>query len=128
MNQRSTDFGQQRQAEFGLYLRALRKHRHLKQKDVASELGISAGELCSIEKGYRRAGDQLLVELADKYRVPLEELLRKKYWPQLPLLTGIMEPTEHIGDLQEDLHPEDVEELRRYTAFLRLRRARANKS
>jgi len=128
MKQRSTDFGEQRQAEFGLYLRALRERRHLKQKDVASDLGISAAELCSIEKGYRRAGDQLLVELAEKYRVPLEELLRKKYWPQLPLLTGIMEPTEHITNLRKELRPEDMQEVRRYEAFLLLRRVTANKS
>jgi len=128
MNQRSTDFGHQRQAEFGLYLRALREHRRLKQKGVASDLGISAGELCSIEKGYRRAGDQLLVELAEKYRVPLEELLRKKYWPQLPLLSSIMEPTEHITNLQKRLRPEEVEEVRRYKAFLLLRRAAASRS
>jgi len=128
MNQRSTDFGQQRRAEFGLCLKALRKKRGFTQEKVASDLGISAGELCLIEKGGRRAGDQLLVELAEKYCVPLEELLRKKYWPQLPLLTGIIEPAERIGDLQKDLHPEDVAEVRRYTAFLRLRRARANRS
>jgi len=128
MNKRSTDFGQQRQAQIGRYLTALRRHRHLKHKDVASDLGISAAELCKIEKGYRRAGDQLLVELAEKYRVPLEELLRKKYWPQLPLLTSIMEPTEHITNLQKELCPEEIEEVRRYKAFLLLRRATANRS
>lgn len=128
MERRGTDFGQQRQAEFGLYLRALREQRHLKQKDVASDLGISAAELCSIEKGYRRAGDQLLVELAEKYREPLEELLRRKYWPQLPLLTGIIEPTEHVTNLRKKLRPEDMQEVRRYIAFLLLRRATSNRS
>lgn len=128
MNQQSTNFGQDRQAKFGFYLKGLRRRRGLKQKEVAGELGMKPESLSMIEKGSRRAPDQLLVELAEKYRVPLEELLRQKYWPQLPLLDGIMHPAELVKDLQQDLHPEDMEEVTSYIAFLLLKRVAANKS
>ncbi|GAI95143.1 unnamed protein product, partial [marine sediment metagenome] len=78
--------------------------------------------------GRRRAPDKLLIQLAKKYRVPLEELLRKKYWPQLPLLTGIMHPDELLTDLQKDLYPKEIEEVKRYMAFLLLRRVTANRT
>jgi len=81
-----------------------------------------------IERGKRKAPDELLIQLAKKYQVPLEEILLNKYWPQLPLLTGIMKPAELIRDIQKELHPEDMQEVTRYIAFLLLRRTTANKS
>lgn len=126
MSQRGINFAQQR-VKFGLYLRELRKEKRLTQKKVEDDLGIKHGRLSLIESGSRPISDQLLVRLADKYGVPLEELLRNKYWPQLPLLTGIMKPAELVMDLQKDLHPEDMEEVTRYIAFLLLRRAVANR-
>ena len=119
---------QQQQTDFGFYLKDLRKHRGLKQKQVARELGLKPECLSMIESGRRRAPDELLIQLAKKYRVPLEELLRRKYWPQLLLLTGIINPTELVTDLRKDLHPEEVEEVTRYIAFLLLRRAAASRS
>ena len=126
MNQKSANFGRQRQVDFGRYLRELREHRtNLTQKQVADDLHIN---LCDIEKGGRPASVDLLLRLAEKYHVPLEELLREKYRPQLPLLDGIIKPGELVRDLQKELHPEDSEELIRYAAFLLLRRATANRS
>jgi transcriptional regulator with XRE-family HTH domain len=125
MSQQSANFGRQRRVEFGHYLRELRERRVLQQKEVARELHIN---LCDIEKGGRSVSVAVLIRLAEKYNVPLEELLRKKYSPQLPLLDGIMRPTDLVKDLQQELHPEDMEELTRYIAFLLLKRATANRS
>lgn len=126
MNQQSANFGRQRQVAFGRYLRELRGRRTtLTQQQVADDLHIN---LCAIEKGGRPATVDLLIRLAEKYDVPLEELLREKYRPQLPLLDGIIRPAELVRDLQQDLHPEDVEEVTRYIAFLLLKRVAANRS
>ena len=112
---------------FGLYPKELRERRRLKQKNVASELGIKPETLSMIERGKRKTPDELLIQLAKKYQVPLEEVLLSKYWPQLPLLTGIMKPAELVRDLQKELYPEDMQEVTRYIAFLLLRRTTANK-
>jgi len=124
MSQQSANFGRQRQAEFGHYLRGLRERRGLKQQQVAGDLHIN---LCEIEKGDRPVSDQLLIQLARRYGEPLGEMLMKKYWPQLPLLPGIMEPTKLVADLHKYLYPEEVEEVTGYIASLLLRRATANK-
>jgi len=128
MNQRSINFGRQRRAKFGSYLKDLLKKQWRKQKEAAAELGISEEKLSHIVTGKRPAPDHILIMITEKCEVPLEELLRKKYSPQLPLLDGVMQPAELMRDLQKDLHPEDVEELTRYIAFLLLRRATANRS
>jgi transcriptional regulator with XRE-family HTH domain len=128
MNQRSTDFGRQRRIEFGHYLKKLRKRRGKKQNKVEYSLGITEKSLTSIESGARPIDDELLVKLAEEYNVPLEEVLRARYRPQLPLLDGIMQPGELVRDLKQDLNPEDVEEVTRYIAFLLLKRAAANKA
>ncbi len=116
------------QTAFGLYLKELRECRRLKQKNVASEVRIKPEVLSMIERGKRKAPDELLIQLAEKYQVPLEEVLLNKYWPQLPLLTGIMKPAQLVADLQKQLHPEDMQEVTQYIAFLLLRRTAANKS
>lgn len=131
MSRQSTNFEKKRQAQFGSYLRDLRKRRDLKQYKVAEQFSVN---LSAIEKGDRPAPDRLLIELAEKYGEPLEELLRHKYWPQLPLLTAIMEPTElpkeiedYLKELEEELGKDDKKELTRYAAFLLLRRHVANR-
>jgi len=125
---RVVTMNEHQQTAFGPYLKKLRQRRRLKQKNVASELRIKPESLSMIERGKRKAPDELLIQLAEKYQVPLEEVLLNKYWPQLPLLTGIMKPAELIRDIQKELHPEDMQEVTRYIAFLLLRRTTANKS
>lgn len=131
MNQQSSNFGRQRQVAFGRYLRDLRGRTRppLTQKQVADEFHIN---LCEIEKGERSASVELSIKLAKKYNVPVEDILERKYSPQLPLLTGIMRPTEVTEDLLKEIRPEEMqqieEEVKRYTAFLLLRRATANRS
>jgi len=130
MNQRSTDFGRERRIRFGRYLKELRERPGRKKTQIAVEdhLGIKHGRLSLIESGDRPVSDELLVGLAKEYDVPLEEVLRARYRPQLPLLDGIMQPAELIRDLKQDLHSEDAEEVTRYIAFLLLKRAAATRS
>lgn len=92
--------------------------------EVADELHIN---LWDIEKGGRPASVNVLAKLAKKYDVLLEELLRKKYSPQLQLLDGIMQPADLMTDLKQELHPDDLEEVTRYIAFLLLKRAAADR-
>jgi len=127
MSQRSTNFEQQRD-EFGNYLRKLLKRRWKKQKDAAGELGVSEEQLSQYVNGKRTAPVDLLERLAEKCDVPLEVILREKYWPQLHFLTGIVQPAELARDLAEELLPEEKVELTRYAAFLLLRRHAGNKS
>lgn len=128
MNQQSTNFGQQRRVDFGRYLKELRDQRDRTQMEVEDSLHMKHGRLSLIESGDRPVSDQLLVQLAIEYGVPPEELVMKKYWPQLPFPTGAFEPTEFLVELQKELRLEEVTEVRRYIAFLLLRRATANKS
>ena len=128
MNQSSADFGRQRRIDFGHYLKGLREDRGKTQTEVEGHLKIKHGRLSLIESGERPVSDQLLLDLAKEYNVPLEEILRARYRPQLYLLDGIMRPAELIRDLKEDLRPEDMEEVTRYIAFLLLKRVVVSKS
>lgn len=125
MNQQSANFGRQRQVDFGRYLKDLRERRGLSPTQVASEFNVNIWE---IEKGKRPVSDQLLVQLAEKYREPLGNMLMTKYCPQLPLLADIMEPTKLVADLHKYFYPEEVEEVMDYIASLLRRRATANKA
>lgn len=117
------DFGYQTRLKFGSHLRGLRKSQNLTLKKVAKDIGITDSYLSMIETGERRVTDRILEGLASKYGVPLEQMIIKRYWPQLPLLAGIIEPTEDLSNLVKSLRPEEVEEVKRYIAFLRLRKA-----
>ncbi len=128
MNQSSADFCRQRRIDFGQYLKGLREDREKTQTEVEGHLKIKHGRLSLIESGERPVSDQLLLDLAKEYNVPLEEILRARYRPQLYLLDGIMRPAELIRDLKEDLRPEDMEEVTRYIAFLLLKRVAVGKS
>jgi transcriptional regulator with XRE-family HTH domain len=130
MSQQSANFKRRRQIAFGLYLRSLRKRvrPRLTQEQVAYEFHIN---LCDIEKGERPASVEVLINLAKKYGVPVEEILERKFSPQLPLLTGIIRPAEVTEELLKEIRPEEIqqieEEVKRYTAFLILKRAAASR-
>ena len=128
MNQQSSNFGQQRREKFGRYLKELRGKRGRKQMEVEDSLHMKHGRLSLIESGDRPVDEQLLEQLAKEYSVPPEELVMKKYWPQLPFPTSAIEPTDFLAELQKELSLKEVTEVRRYIAFLLLRRATANRS
>lgn len=113
----------QARLKFGSHLRGLRKSQNLTLEKVAKDIGITDGYLSMIETGQRRATNRILEGLASKYGLPLEQMRIKRDWPQLPLLAGIIEPTEDLSNLVKSLRPEEVQEVKRYIAFLRLRKA-----
>ncbi len=124
MERQSANFGRQRQIDFGRYLKDLRERRGLSRTQVAEEFGI---HIWDIEKGKRLVPDQLLVQLAEKYREPLGAMLMTKYCPQLPLLDDIMEPTKLVADLHKYFYPDEVEEVMDYIASILHKRTTANK-
>ena len=130
MTQKSSDYGKERRIAFGHYLRQLRIRPGKKktQIEVEERIEMKSGRLSLIESGDRPINDDVLLKLAEEYDVALEELLRERYRPQLPLLDGIMKPADLIKDLRQDLHPDDMEEVTRYIAFLLLKRATVNRS
>ena len=127
MVQHNNKFNKSRKEFLGQYLKRVRIRRKFKQKEIAKEYNIN---LYAIEKGERSASDELLGKLAQRYGVPLEEIMERKYWPQLRLLSCIVRPTDVAADIlkdfESDLTPKEmeeiIEEIKRYTAFLLLSR------
>lgn len=119
----------QKRREFGSYLKELRNRRKLTLEEVSIGLGISISEISYYESGFRKSiPDQILIQLAEIYSVPLGEILMRKYWPQLPLLIGIVEPTRLVADLHKYLYPEEVEDVTRYLASILRKRETAARS
>lgn len=61
--------------QVGPRLQSLRTHRGLSLTSVARATGISKSTLSRLETGQRRASLELLLPLAQVYRVPLDELV-----------------------------------------------------
>jgi transcriptional regulator with XRE-family HTH domain len=59
----------------GPRLRQIREARHLTLADLAVRTGISKSTLSRLETGQRRPTLELLLQLADAYRVPLDDLV-----------------------------------------------------
>ncbi|HYH31977.1 MAG TPA: XRE family transcriptional regulator [Pseudonocardia sp.] len=59
----------------GPRLRELRRRRDLTLADVAERTGVSVSTLSRLESGLRRPSLELLVPLAQTYRVPLDDLV-----------------------------------------------------
>jgi len=59
----------------GPRLRRIRELHHLKLTEAAERTGISKSTLSRLENGQRRASLELLLPLAQLYRVPLDELV-----------------------------------------------------
>lgn len=65
--------------DFARIITYLRKERHLSQKQVATDLGISQALLSHYEKGVRECGLDFLVSIADYYDVSCDYLLGRTY-------------------------------------------------
>lgn len=122
MNNQNSSSKRVQRGEFGGYLRGLIKKHWKRQKEAATDLGISAETLSHILSGRNTVPDNLLIIVSEKCGIPLEEILRMKYWPQLLLLTGIVDPKELTKNIVEELDEQELVELTRYAAFLLLRR------
>jgi transcriptional regulator with XRE-family HTH domain len=62
-------------SQVGTRLRAVRAHRGWTLTAVAEQTGISKSTLSRLESGQRRPSLELLLPLAQAYRVPLEDLV-----------------------------------------------------
>lgn len=62
-------------AQVGPRLRQVRAHRGRTLTDVAQQTGISKSTLSRLESGLRRPSLELLLPLAEAYRVPLDDLV-----------------------------------------------------
>ena len=124
MNQRSTDFERQRRIDFGRYLKELRERPEKKktQTEIEDHLNIKQGCLSLIESGDRPVSDGLLVGLAKEYNVPLEAVLRERYWPQLFLLSlvAIIDPKQLSMELIKELEKDFEAERRDFTRYVEM--------
>lgn len=59
-------------------IRAFRKLKGLTQQQLAEQSGISLAVLGAIERGNRRAEDQILIKIADVLGVSLTELMHNE--------------------------------------------------
>jgi transcriptional regulator with XRE-family HTH domain len=128
-------YGRKPSREFGGYLRKWREAVPLTLDEAAPRLGLESknpgAHLSMIERGKRPIPEVALLKIPSVYRVSPEEVLRRAYWPQLPLslLTAIMEPTalpkaieDYLRDIENELEENEKKELTRYAALLVLRR------
>jgi len=94
---------------FGGYLRWWREAKGLSQDDAAPMLGIAlknaGANLSLIEQGKRPFSTDMLLKLSDAYDVPIDEVLRRAYWPQMILLplVAIIDPKQLSKDLIEEI-------------------------
>lgn len=56
-------------------IRAGRKAREIKQKDMAAKLGIAGAQLCMMEKGRRPVSVEMLARIAEILGCSADELL-----------------------------------------------------
>ena len=63
--------------DLGKFIRRIRKHRKLKQTDLARAIGRSNQYVCDLEKGRRglRMSPELALTIADYLQVPLNQLI-----------------------------------------------------
>ena len=129
------NYGRKPSKDFGDYLRKWREDANLKLEEAASLLGLECkraeGYLSQIETGKKAIPEAILLNVPRVYKVPAEEVLRRAYWPQLPLdlLTAIMEPAElsksiedFLEEIEKKLEEKEKRELTRYAALILLRR------
>ncbi|MFA6831435.1 MAG: helix-turn-helix transcriptional regulator [Bacteroidaceae bacterium] len=61
---------------FNAKLKELREERHFTQRQIASMLNIDVAMYNRFEKGERKMKRDLVIQLANYYKVPEEELLK----------------------------------------------------
>jgi transcriptional regulator with XRE-family HTH domain len=92
----------------GPRLRRVREQRGITLTDVADRTGISTSTLSRLENGQRRPGLELLLPLAQTYRVPLDDVVgapevgdpRIRLRPRRVNGRTVLPLTRHPGDVQ----------------------------
>lgn len=65
-------------------LSELRQNKNLTQEDIAEILGISRSTYAGYEQGVREMDYELLIKLADFYKVSLDYIFKRTSIPLLP--------------------------------------------
>jgi transcriptional regulator with XRE-family HTH domain len=60
---------------FGMWLRDQREGKRLSQTELANIFGVRPGHISHLEAGDRGASTELLIQIADFFRVPLEDVV-----------------------------------------------------
>lgn len=100
-------YPQRKRTPFGVYLTELRRQKTgLSTAAAARELGFrDRQQLDHYETGRTKPADSILIKMAQLYRIPPEDILRRAYWPQLILvpLISILDPEQLSDDLIEEI-------------------------
>lgn len=96
---------------FGKRLLKLRAKNHLTQKQVAQHLQVTPQAYSQYERDQRRPEYEMLIQLAELYKVSLEYLLTGKESAAKRKEMGVSEAKK--------LPPEAQKELREYIVYLR---------
>lgn len=110
---------QRQQAKFGAYITDLRIKVHMGMAEAAKELGFRDRQrLANYERGRTIPRYPTLLKIAQLYKVPLDEIVRKAYWPQLILLpidflvnVDKLSSEDFIMQIENGLHKAEREEL-----------------
>ena len=104
-----------RQETFGQTIKRLRKARGLTQVELAVELGLSRSHLANMEVGNDAPGREILVKLADFFRVSLDDLTNRSGGTSLGPKSGVDIDADIIRDLLKS--PENKAALGLWVAF-----------
>lgn len=113
----------ERNTSIGKELTQLRISQGLTQREVAANLKRSKSYVCKMETTKRVHDADALYAYAVACGTRPEYLLGRTHQLQLPLLNALIAPSDLSIDPLEDITPEERQELIRYLAFLRLKRA-----
>jgi len=69
-------------SSFGAQLRQLRAKKNITQKELALKLGIGQTAIANYENGKRFPDEQILISIADFFRVTIDHLLSRKQLPK----------------------------------------------
>lgn len=109
-----TDIEERKQ--LGEKLREARKYLGLKQEEVASYLKIQRTALTDIENGQRRVEAIELSHLAKLYRQPIGFFTGEE-----EAAAALPVEVAHLARQAQGLSPKDLEELKRFATYLRVR-------
>lgn len=101
-------------------LKELRKQKGKSQEEVANELNISRAAYSSYENGTREPSNEVLLKIADYYRVSTDYLLGRTDSPVEVI--GLKDvPEDFISELR-DADPTMIYELWNYLQYLNMKK------
>jgi len=81
----------------GKRVRQLREGAGIGQEELAAEVGSSRSTIAGIETGGDRGGAELMIAIADYFKVPLDWLYCREVPPGGPLLGQFIDSAEELA-------------------------------